>query len=1527
MERIKKLRIGVLALLVMVCQTAWSINYVSVTADKSKITGVDVGSGYVSSVTLSVTLGDGEAPNGQAQLRLSGNETDLVSNGANLLLDDVLMQDASTKQWKITWSNVPAGTYDVYFQQLSGGAHTKLGTITIKENPNAKLDVQLEQSDAYCDPSHPAMQGDTRNGAVMVNVLGGKAPFKYTAIIFRNDGTQESKSLSSSSRAWKIDGLASGERVKVTVVDATNQSLAKTSSSINYAQVKVDPYSTNMIVWSGDCDFDVYVHLRIYTENKAALEAQKQLLAKTVKIVPIFGKYEKQELACQYEAAFDSVDNRNSSYLHVYFKIPRHSVPFENGPGSIYGLKYSTLCGGDYENENFSHFTQLDEATTLGYESVGTVGDDCVYQDKAYYVKVYFEGRFSHWYANKGKVYGKLYKKNADGTYPDTPTYTQADISVTQFKDYAAGIKVGTPGTYKLVLGDPSCPFAYYTGEVNVKEPAPQIKTKVYNHLGIHGNTAGVQFKVLNTDRMPYEVTIERPDGKTTFEVTDFLSARKYTTNISFPRTFAVDESYYDQKDTHETHAEYFHIGDLPAGSYKLKLRDQCGHEGETTFTIEEKDLIQYKPKQTDGYKDGVYLGLNCAKQPVVKFDFGVQNRHAVYDTKFEGRTIDLENNGKWTSESFGDVKDFWKEPKVGSIAFCYADITPYMYDNWTFLYPHLTLYDAIHDEKRRFGVSGTADDGTKDADKKPDTYYRKTYRFDFNKMAEQDVFLLRGTICDRLDTKAGIVGVSIKKGVNVSYPLKYTLYKAKDGQRSGSPIKTYTANSSSAATDVAWTGLEQGNYVVNIVYGSEECGQDYPVEIKLADIPMPSVEKSDHSFEVTDKIEVDITDGMTPRHVYLPVSPYIYNVEWYDVTDGKNDKKGEGNELYASFTEPGVYTYQIRTTLTSKTNCEGSSGGERFVTFYVTKKAPKPNYWMGGTSECFDDASNWTANKVPEAKETIEFATVDNFGKAAERDCCLKGTSGMPLSFVAGSLINQSQKAMVVPAGASLQVTGGMRGFQHEVNDPVRLRIEASKDAKPNGAFTCTYTGADKDAVYAEVQMNALSKSVKEEWKDDKIVGSPTAGRTFYVDYTDQFFGIPFKTMSASQFSESLIYRYDETHNADRSYYKKFVGLKRGVEMTAFSGYDIRRKEPTTFSLKGFLHLGDAQLVMSRRASAVAGATGAYVHWGLGQNIFGNSYTAPIKVNALDFPETVAQTVYLYRTGSVKDWGDNVASGNGKGSYLALPKNTAVAQGTSEIPSMQGFLVRFKDDQMTYGGDDAKMTIRYASQVAPKATLVQMAKPFEVTEKAAPGYVHFRLHGDTFADEMWLFEQPGTSMAYDDGWDGDKLGFEMMDNLIYSAVSDKAYQVNTTDCLVNANITVQTASEDHCTLRLTRHNLPQYPDLKLVDMITRQVISFEGSQLEYRFIAKPQATSYNRFMLVNTKSNDFGTIVTKLDHVLAENLQGAAVLYDLTGVEIVRLASVIDLNSASRNLTNGVYILKVGTGSEQLVRKIVIDN
>jgi hypothetical protein len=111
-------RFFLLLLMLPLCMAA-SAAIGEVTKDKSQITHDDVGGSTLSSITLTVTLGADEAPNGLAMLRTSADPNSLVNNGANDLVDGTLAKessDESSSTWTITWRNVPVGDYKVLFQ-------------------------------------------------------------------------------------------------------------------------------------------------------------------------------------------------------------------------------------------------------------------------------------------------------------------------------------------------------------------------------------------------------------------------------------------------------------------------------------------------------------------------------------------------------------------------------------------------------------------------------------------------------------------------------------------------------------------------------------------------------------------------------------------------------------------------------------------------------------------------------------------------------------------------------------------------------------------------------------------------------------------------------------------------------------------------------------------------------------------------------------------------------------------------------------------------------------------------------------------------------------------------------------------------------------------------------------------------------------------------------------------------------------------------------------------------------------------
>ena len=1519
-------RLFLLLLLSPLCMVASAVTFVNVTPDNSKVTKVDVGE-QLSSITLTVTLGADEALNGQAQLRTSTNETDQVNNGSGFLSDNVLKQKtANPNVWEITWLNVPVGKYKVYFQQAGGTAHTFLHDVEIVEIPSTDPPViSFKVKDATCNTSPT----DTKNGSITVNVEKGVAPFSYKATIHHADNTTEEKTLENTpNRAWIVDGLASGDYIDVTVTDSKGKTVTKKSELVGFGKTTVSFGQDIFIKQTGDCTFDYYLRATIKTENQDALDAQTELLAQTLKLRSYA---DKKYYDVEHVPAYDMAKPYYSGQYYRFYKVASAANLSSQGRNRMYGLKYSTLCDGEKTTRDYhAHVRTLEKMMNFSTSSKGKLNPaDCSYQDAKFTIKYDFQGGynrgndddfiFSYYFMDEAHRYAKLFKQNEDGTYPSTPVKEDVPMPINEFDTrWSQTIEVAEPGTYKFVYGS-DCDQVRIDKEIVIEPIKPEFKDvsdwmspTINKELGIHGNTAGLAIGLANVSA-PLTLTVKRLDDKREFVITDFADDKPYTKHIDFPQDITYDKL-----------RDAYFIADLPAGKYALDLKDNCNNSATYNFEIPESKLQHYKPKRDEGYKDGVYVGVDCDGNNVVKFDFGPEGDNVAYAYRASTGEQGASSSRKtWAS----NVDPITPLEKLTGTNYFGAGFAPSLYNGRSYSEGN-NIYSAIAKEDRYYNS-----DELVIRPNEPGDYARKTYTFDFDDYAGKAAFEAFGAMCNRDGSGTGMVSVGVAKGVNVALPVKYELYKTEDGTtRIGEPLRTYEATSAQDALNVVWKDVEVGKYLVRTIYNSTCEGKKF-VQVSPTDIPEPSVE-SENGFEVKSIINLDITDGMKPLHLYLPVSPYIYNVEWYDITNTPEKKVFDGNDINVTFNEPGVYTYQVRTTFTDRTSCPGSSGGDRIVKFYVTK-TDKPNYWVGSTSEDFSTASNWTANKVPDYEEDIVFATEENNnGHAAERDCRLtEGAS--PRTFTAASLINESGKAMIVPAGSALIVKSGTVGFAHETKqdgsvDPVRLKIEASAEDVPNGTFIAKYPGAASDKVFAEVQMNVKSTKLAEAttWKDN-VEGSPTEGQDLKVEYTDQFFGIPFQQTSSAWLGGSYIYKYDEATNASNKFYQKFTGLKAKEMMTAFAGYSIRSTaaEAKVKSMKGYLNLGDVTLTLTRKASLVVGATGsdAVKHWGLGQNLFGNSYTAPMKVSGLTLPDALDKTIYMYNTGSGKDWGDATSqSGTSAGTYLAVPVNTASQQGVNEIPSMQGFLLKFIGDETTVNGANVTVDLKY-DNLLTDAKQVQMAKGYTFGTNTKPGVVRFILNGEDVSDVMWLFEQPGTSDNFDNGWDGQKLGAEMMSSMIYSDSKAGKLQVNTTDDLTKANITIVTAKPGRYVLNLSRKDLPQYSDLKLIDSKAKMIVPFEGDALEYEFDVTGNGVLDQRFKLVNTTATSFGNLPTEIQGVTTVTWNGPAVVYTVSGERVANVRQPEDLNRLKAQLPNGVYIVSTQVDGKTVSQKMVI--
>jgi hypothetical protein len=327
-------------------------------------------------------------------------------------------------------------------------------------------------------------------------------------------------------------------------------------------------------------------------------------------------------------------------------------------------------------------------------------------------------------------------------------------------------------------------------------------------------------------------------------------------------------------------------------------------------------------------------------------------------------------------------------------------------------------------------------------------------------------------------------------------------------------------------------------------------------------------------------------------------------------------------------------------------------------------------NYWIGNTSDInptnWNTSTNWTQLSPPAPGNNVAFANNQSGnGKYAVADLHVPVSEPKTI----GNLTNETNFAVVIPAEASLTVRGNITG-SGTADKAHKLMIKAEKD-KANGTLIVT-TGCAQPPIYGTVQLYAKGVKGEEQVWIDNIEGSPTQGQPFSTSHHWQYFGVPVDSIIAKPtFSGATLYMYDETYNGDNTqFYKKWHRLNSNSVLEAFKGYSITQEEAKIYNITGKLNFCDKTLTLTRQAPVVTGATGDIqnVRYGLGQNLFGNSYTAAIDINQLTFPPEIESTVYLYNTGRFHDWASTGILTTGAspqlsaGNWFAIPKNSSPA-------------------------------------------------------------------------------------------------------------------------------------------------------------------------------------------------------------------------------------------------------------------------
>ena len=591
-------------------------------------------------------------------------------------------------------------------------------------------------------------------------------------------------------------------------------------------------------------------------------------------------------------------------------------------------------------------------------------------------------------------------------------------------------------------------------------------------------------------------------------------------------------------------------------------------------------------------------------------------------------------------------------------------------------------------------------------------------------------------------------------------------------------------------------------------------------------------------------------------------------------------------------------------------------------------------NYWVGSSSTDWGTNSNWTKTRVPKNTEDVVFATTANSGKNAVKNLVLDQDRTIT------KLVNETNFATVIPAGKSLKVKESIVGS--ETSDKANKILIHSAATTPNG--TLIVLGQPTSSpVYATVEMYSKAEKLHTPitWEDN-IPGSPTNGQKFTSSYRWQYFGVPVESVQADPtFYGAYIRKYEEKYNGDnKKFFQKWKDVRNSDNLTAFAGYEITQQSHETYTIKGKLNLGDIILTLTRKAPAIITYKGLELtlkHYGLGYNLFGNSYTAAIKINQIKFPNTVVEkTVYIYNTGTFSEWAfnkDNHDNDN-PGEYIVVPSNVGHIMGVDQIPSMQGFMLKFKPSQTKFNKNDEHVTFNYNK-------IVSNDKPQRIgvrngSEEA--GYLKVKLEGKTSADVLWLIETPEATDNFDDGYDGSKLVGLSSSAAIFAQEEDNNLQVKSSNSIIDKAFCFQANKDKKYQLTIVKSNLDKYADLQLLDLKTKTLTPVGRDTTVYSFISEDNGDIDKRFMFVNHKtptdiydesSVDFlDAYLTDNNTLVINNMtvsEGIMSILDAAGSTVATGKTPIGFSKIPINLSSGVYVVAIKAGKKTKNVKIVI--
>ena len=586
-----------------------------------------------------------------------------------------------------------------------------------------------------------------------------------------------------------------------------------------------------------------------------------------------------------------------------------------------------------------------------------------------------------------------------------------------------------------------------------------------------------------------------------------------------------------------------------------------------------------------------------------------------------------------------------------------------------------------------------------------------------------------------------------------------------------------------------------------------------------------------------------------------------------------------QGKE-YADFNEQGMLEIYKNGTIIVQATQEGTANYEPLTPVSFTFDIQLNITFVGTEDTDWNNPNNWAMCRLPLTEEVVTIA--------APAELSTHDT-------IKGVIFDSN-----TPGSIHITHTGGLTINEAGVTNAATDGSSITIDNNPQGAgFLLISPSAPEDNKHPYFTMDFTTRAFNE--------GVPR-------DETWQYMGAPgnnatFKDLN----SQTLIYHWDET--------KGWTPYTVTDTIPTWQGYALTQSIQAnhTYQITAQAIQGTKTIDLTYTASGMKG-----------DNLFVNSYTAPIDITKIDTNDISVnwgyKTFYFFNTGSWNDWqGTNPNhshdDASSAGHYYAVPLFSApYLEGSQTIvPPMQGVYVHTEEAPVS-------ITLNYEKHVW-NGTAGNL--PMRAPQKQSPDFRRVRIQvssDNSGADRMYIIQEPSTTRDYDNGYDGKNINAKGQVN-IYTNEPFGKMEVSCANNIDSMYIGLRTGSDTHYTLTF---GAIAGDSLYLQDLENDSIIPIFDDE-QYHFTAGPNAVNNNRFLLLSrpykapngetstpeTDGDELTKIwsVGKVIYIANAPANSVATLYTVGGHLVLSTPIANSLSPAILDvsyLPEGIYILRL---------------